>query len=184
MKIALLLTLFCFIITPTAFAWQESSCKKLNKEEIKKKLSNSSYAESTAFDVTQNSGTEYAGTGRIIDPPGGEKNPAPGPGIFVDIVSGEPLFSTLDQYHSGTGWPSFTRPINKENVIIAKDPDGSRNEVRSKCAKSHLGHVFDDGPAPTGLRYCMNSASLRFIPKNKLKAEGYGEFEKLFEKKN
>jgi methionine-R-sulfoxide reductase len=183
MKFTIPFAVAFFVMTSTAFAWQGNDCKKPSNEEIKKRLSDSSYAESTALDVTQNRGTEYAGTGKVIDPPGGEKNPAPGPGIFVDIVSGEPLFSTLDQYHSGTGWPSFTRPLVKENVIIAKDPDGNRNEVRSKCADSHLGHVFDDGPAPTGLRYCMNSASLRFIPKMKLKEAGYGEYAKLFDKK-
>lgn len=103
-------------------------------------------------------------------------------GIYVDIVSGEPLFSSTDKFDSGSGWPSFTKPLEKNHVIEKIDTGHGmvRTEVRSKHAGSHLGHVFNDGPAETGLRYCINSASLRFIPQEKLEAEGYGEYLKLF----
>ena len=105
------------------------------------------------------------------------------PGIYVDVVSGEPLFSSLDKFDSGTGWPSFTKPLVAENVATKTDRSlfMTRTEVRSAKADSHLGHLFDDGPAPTGMRYCMNSASMRFIPVSKLAEEGYGEFLPLFE---
>src|SRR5262245_32623649 len=105
-------------------------------------------------------------------------------GIYVDVVSGEPLFSSLDKYESGTGWPSFTKPLEPANVKTKTDHSllMERTEVRSAHADSHLGHVFDDGPAPTGLRYCMNSASMRFIPVSKLTEEGYGQYLPLFEK--
>jgi peptide methionine sulfoxide reductase msrA/msrB len=106
------------------------------------------------------------------------------PGIYVDVVSGEPLFSSLDKFDSGTGWPSFSKPLARRNVTESSDPSlgERRTEVRSARAGSHLGHVFEDGPAPTGLRFCINSAALRFVPVPKLKEEGYGEFLPLFEK--
>ena len=104
------------------------------------------------------------------------------PGIYVDVVSGEPLFSSLDKYDSGTGWPSFTRPLEPANIRTKTDRmlGYGRTEVRSAHADSHLGHVFDDGPRPTGLRYCMNSAAMRFIPAAQLEAEGYGQYASLF----
>ncbi len=127
------------------------------------------------YEVTQNNGTE---------PPFHNKywnNKAEG--IYVDIISGKPLFSSKDQYDAGCGWPSFTKPIEDSEILEKKDFTHGmiRTEVRSKTADSHLGHVFPDGPGPAGLRYCINSASLRFIPKEELEKEGFGEFKKMFE---
>lgn len=106
-------------------------------------------------------------------------------GIYVDLISGEPLFSSLDKYDSGTGWPSFTKPISKDKLVEKSDKTGGheRIEIRTKKSDAHLGHVFDDGPGPAGTRYCMNSASLRFVPVEKLEEEGYGQYLSLFEGK-
>jgi peptide methionine sulfoxide reductase msrA/msrB len=129
------------------------------------------------YEVTQREGTE--------PPFQNEYNDNKREGIYVDVVSGEPLFSSLDKYDSGTGWPSFTQPLEPANITTKEDRKlfGVRIEVRSKHGDSHLGHVFPDGPAPTGQRYCMNSAALRFIPKEDLVKEGYREYLKLFENK-
>jgi peptide-methionine (R)-S-oxide reductase len=147
-----------------------STFTKPSEEELRERLTPEQYR------VTQHEGTEPPFRNAYWD--------HHDRGIYVDVVSGEPLFSSLDKFDSGTGWPSFTRPLDPAHVTARTDRTLllSRTEVRSRLADSHLGHVFDDGPPPTGLRYCINSAALRFVPVERLAAEGYGDLLPLFER--